>query len=334
MTARLLLAAAGLLLAAPAFADVVQFGASKDNTIYQNTDNSNGAGDHIFAGRAAALNPNPVRRALLAFDLTSIPAGSTINSVTLRLRLSRASSSTLRLTSLHRVLADWGEGTSDAGAGGVGIGEGDGVPATANDATWNNRFHPATAWTTLGGDFEATPSASLNVGAINNFYTFGSTAGMVADVQLWLDNPAQSFGWIVRGVETSAATAKRFDSRTFVTEANRPLLTVDYTPPATAVGDGPGRNAVVELHPVAPNPSPAGVVLRFRLAQPGRVRVSIHDARGRVVASLVDAELPAGDHAAPWNAVDAMGSAVRSGVYWAQVNASGARATRSFVIAR
>ena len=96
---------------------------------------------------------------------------------------------------LHKLLADWGEGTSHAP-----MGEGDGAPATPNDATWRHRFFDTIFWTTQGGDFSATVSASQSVGGVGQ-YTW-SSAQMVADVQSWLDNPASNFGWLVLGDET------------------------------------------------------------------------------------------------------------------------------------
>jgi hypothetical protein len=123
-----------------------------------------------------------------------------------------------RTVELHQLLADWGEGTSHAP-----MGEGDGAPATPNDATWRHRFFDSVFWTTQGGDFLATISASQSVGGIGQ-YTWNS-AQMVADVQSWLDNPAGNFGWLVLGDETGIATAKRFDTRE---SASPPVLTIQY----------------------------------------------------------------------------------------------------------
>ena len=124
---------------------------------------------------------------------------------------------------LHKLLADWGEGTSDASGE-----EGTGAPATTNDATWRHRFYDTIFWTTQGGDFSNTVSASQSVGAIGD-YTW-SSAQMVADVQSWLDNPAGNFGWLVLGNESANTTAKRFDTRE---SSSPPVLTIEYTPPAT-----------------------------------------------------------------------------------------------------
>ena len=52
---------------------------------------------------------------------------------------------------------------------------------------------------------------------------------MVADVQEWLDNPADNHGWILKNVdETSMSTFRVFYSRQTATAAWRPQLTIEY----------------------------------------------------------------------------------------------------------
>jgi FtsP/CotA-like multicopper oxidase with cupredoxin domain len=214
-----------------ASADTININPSKDNTLYQyvpaDGDRSNALGLHFFTGETAM---GELRRGLLAFDIAgNIPAGSTITGATLTLNMSRTPSSNARTVELHRLLADWGEGTSLASGQ-----EGQGAPATTNDATWRHRFFDTIFWTTEGGDFSATISASQSVGVIGAY--MWSSPQMVADVQSWLNNPATNFGWLVLGDESGIATAKRFDTRE---SANPPLLTVQYitaTPTPTPTG--------------------------------------------------------------------------------------------------
>jgi hypothetical protein len=203
---------------------------SKDNTLYEydpaEGDVSNGIGFHFFAGETAM---GELRRGVVAFDIAGrIPPGSTITAVSLSLNMSRTQSETPRTVELHKLLADWGEGTSHAPGE-----EGDGAPATPNDATWRHRFYDTIFWTTEGGDFSATVSASQSVGPLGP-YTW-SSAQMVADVQSWLDNPASNFGWLVLGDESDVATSKRFDTRE---SASPPVLTIQYTP-APRIGPTP-----------------------------------------------------------------------------------------------
>jgi hypothetical protein len=198
----------------------------KDNTMYQEADTlSNAVGPYIYTGKTVGGGGTESRRALLAFAVAdSIPAGAVIDSVILSMHLSKRRDNTSRATSLYRLTADWGEGTSDAGdPGGIGIG------ATTGDATWVYRFFNTTTWTTPGGDFVAGASATTDVTTLGS-YTWKS-AQMNTDVQAWLDTPANNFGWIVIGVESTLGTAKRFDSRENPTVANRPVLQVFYTVP-------------------------------------------------------------------------------------------------------
>jgi len=228
-----------LLTSAPvmprvAFGAVVTMGASKDNTLIEDPNGafSNGAGPSFFVGRVDVISAGLIRRGVIAFDVASrVPAGSTIVGVTLTLNMSKTTAP-LEPASLHRLLSNWGEGTSSSSGGG-------GAPSTPGDATWLHTFYNTAFWASRGGDFVATPSTTIQVGPIGQ-YTFVSTPGMVADAQFWLDNPSLNFGWIVIGNEAVVATAKRFDTRENLNPALRPLLTVEYTAvsPAGRVPDG------------------------------------------------------------------------------------------------
>ena len=90
------------------------------------------------------------------------------------------------------------------------------------------RLFRDTAWTTPGGDFDATVSASLAVDAEGE-YAWRSPQ-LASDVQTWNDSPATNFGWILLGDESVSMTAKRFDSHESV--ATGPRLTVYYSVPA------------------------------------------------------------------------------------------------------
>src|SRR5204863_19933 len=124
-------------------------------------DHSNGAGFHFFAGENAM---GEIRRGVVAFDIAgAIPPGSTITAVSLSMNMSMTPTGAVTVE-LHKLLADWGEGTSHAP-----MGEGDGAPATPNDATWRHRFFDSVFWTTQGGDFSATVSASQSVAGIGQY---------------------------------------------------------------------------------------------------------------------------------------------------------------------
>lgn len=193
---------------------------SRDNTLFQTTNGSlsNGAGIHLFSG---ATNTRQLRRALLAFDLASqIPSGSRITSVSLALEISQTISGAENME-LRRVSADWGEGASNAGSSN----DGDGAASRTGDATWIHTFFPDRMWSRQGGDFDSAADARASAGS--GTVTWASE-GMIARVQVWLDQPSTNFGWILLGNEATARTAKRFNSREIPTSSSRPLLTIEF----------------------------------------------------------------------------------------------------------
>jgi len=236
-------------------ADTVTLNPVKDNTLYEPIaqdlflDKSDGAGPTMFTGKVKDADADPtagtrpaLRRAVLAFDIAgNVPAGSTINSVQLILYADKVGLSTSFNVTLQRLLANWGEGTSNTGNSQQGRGE----PPTTNDATWRHTFYPSLFWSLQGGDFSLTISATQPVGAVG-FYTWGSTSGMVADVQSWLNTPAQNFGWILRSNESVIQTTKRFGTRESTGQTGgvtwKPRLIVSYTPQVItgACCQGPG----------------------------------------------------------------------------------------------
>ena len=211
-----------LPFAANAAAISVALGSSEDNTLYEDPTGSlsNGAGAYFFAGRTGQATGS-IRRGLIRFDVAaSIPPTATIVGATLYLTMSQTVAGPEPIQ-LHRVTASWGEGSSNATSM-----EGDGAPATTGDATWIHRFYNSTLWTTPGGDFVATASATTMVDGLGRYSW--STPGMVSDIQMWLNAPAANYGWVLLGSESSSKTAKRFNTREYPEPNGRPLLVVTY----------------------------------------------------------------------------------------------------------
>ena len=208
---------------------------AKDNTIYESTGpaTSNGAGLSLRVGRTGTTGGNALRRSLMAFDLSTIPAGATITSVSLQIEVDAVGNPAALDYTLHRVTQDWGEGTS------IGRGVAGGA-ATTDDATWQHAFFPATFWSSVGGDFVPAAVATTSVADVGT-YTF-SSATMVSQVQTWLTMPANNFGWILRGPEGTNQSAIRLFSREAPDPANRPQLTVTYSVPCASAGVA-SRNA-------------------------------------------------------------------------------------------
>ncbi len=211
----------GVASAAPLAAETIVLNPVKDNSLFEDNGGlSNGAGEYLFAGKAAT---DLARRAVLAFDVASaLPADATINEVELAIDVTKIRNTDSWIFELRRLLVDWGEGTSDAEDE-----EGMGIAATAGDATWVNTFFPGSSWTNPGGDFSGVVSGTKTIGAEGS-YTWSTTPQMVSDVQDWLNNPASNFGWIVIGDESTLGTAKRFNSRENSAPATAPRLTISF----------------------------------------------------------------------------------------------------------
>jgi len=126
-----------LSLCCTASATLVNLSSSKDTTLNQsNPDNNMGGHDNVHSG---TTNGGGKRRGLFAFDLSSIPALATINSVTLTLTVPSGNTANPSTFNLHRLLTPWTEGNKTGN---------NGAAATAGESTWNTAG-PA-AWATPG----------------------------------------------------------------------------------------------------------------------------------------------------------------------------------------
>ena len=219
-----------IFVSAPsAKAATAMLNASKDNTLINSATGefSNALGP-LFAGLTGGQGPG-AQRALMAFDVASdIPAGAIITDVQLTLTVQQAGNgSGFDSYSLHRVLQDWGEGTSDAFGGG-------GTTSTPGDVTWLHTFYDTGRWNSPGGDFETAASAAEIIGTFGA-ETWESTPELVADVQGWLDDPSSNFGWILIGDESAFASSRKFGSRE---SAEGPVLAVTYIPEPASLAMG------------------------------------------------------------------------------------------------
>lgn len=198
--------------------------ADRDNTMFEESGTlSDGKGPHVYAGRIGGSGGEVLRRALVHFDLSTVPVGASVTAASVQLTTTKQVSQDFDF-SLHKVTANWGEGNSNSGEPG-----GRGVTAQPNDATWTKRLYVATSWTTAGGDFVATASDTKTVGNMFSApVTTWNGAGILSDVNSWITTPASNFGWIVRGTEATPGEAQRFGSKDYSVPSARPKLTITY----------------------------------------------------------------------------------------------------------
>lgn len=269
--------------------DMVSITCTKDNTIIQSaTGVLSNALNFLTAGRtnqdgtgAVSLS---IRRALVYFDIASnVPANATIDSVRLSMYFSKTSGIGTAVD-LHRVQKDWGEGTSTQSGG-------QGAAATQNDVTWLYTFYNATApasspvWSTPGGDFDATASASTYAGiGTTGVEAYGiktwSSATMTSEVERWLTAPATNFGWLLQGNESTGQTSKQFLSRENGTAETVPILKVYYT--KSTANDIQSLEA--NTFSIYPNPTTDQVTVRF--AEKNQEQILIYNLCGSIVKSV------------------------------------------------
>jgi hypothetical protein len=95
---------------------------------------------------------------------------------------------------------------------------------------------------------------------------------------------------------------------------------------AATTGVNVGHGSVLIANS-APNPFRSSVRFDFALPQAGKVTVEVYAANGRLVDTLVNGELPAGQHSVTWSAA----GKVPSGVYFYKVFSNGRQGTGKIV---
>ena len=201
-------------LLTPLIGETVILETAKDNTIFSENNNSNGRG-FLFSGNTQGRTIDGTvfgsRRALIQFDLPgSVPSGAIIKNASLSVFYDRRGpiSEGMEIDIfLHRLIQDWGEtGNSEVE---LGMGE---LPQPG-DATWHFSFFDTKNWFVPGGNYEKTPSATQIVTEVAPAVLTWNSPTLVSDVQGWVDDPEQNFGWIFIVDESVFGGVIRFLSR-------------------------------------------------------------------------------------------------------------------------
>jgi len=103
--------------------------------------------------------------------------------------------------------------------------------------------------------------------------------------------------------------------------------------PPTSAPVVPGT-ATQRLEPPRPNPARGSTVLAFSLRDPGAAELSVVDAAGRRVATLVTGRQASGRHEIRWAGRDARGRPLPSGVYFVALEVGDARDLRKVTLIR
>ncbi len=101
---------------------------------------------------------------------------------------------------------------------------------------------------------------------------------------------------------------------------------------ATQVAKKPAAPAQFQLHQNHPNPFNANTLIRYTLPKSMDVKLEIVNTLGQTVRTLLNARMPAGTHAVPWNATNDHGALVTSGLYYYRLSAQGTQQTRKLML--
>ncbi len=151
---------------------------------------------------------------VLSFDLSAIPSGATINSASLSLyeTTDAGSVSSAVQFDLHELTQSFVE----------------------SQVTWDD-YSTGNPWATAGGDYSATvlSSITVNPNTSSGVQTFATSGDFTTVVQSALDG-SESLELLLKLNDTDEAGSSRylfrFRTEDYGTVADRPLLTVDYTP--------------------------------------------------------------------------------------------------------
>ncbi|MGH9365624.1 MAG: LamG-like jellyroll fold domain-containing protein, partial [Thermoanaerobaculia bacterium] len=169
-------------------------------------------------------NNGPTNRAVVRFDLSTIPSDAAAKTATLSLFAITVPSSS-RTYAAFRITAPWVE----------------------NQVTWNSRA-TGTPWGTAGGDLNAGATATTTTGTAAGVWRDWN---ILADVKLWLAGTTNNGTLIRDGTESGPTRITEFASNINGTAANRPKLVVTYLRTVTGLTPtaGSGQVALGWVHP-------------------------------------------------------------------------------------
>lgn len=191
--------------------------------------------------------------------------------------------------------------------------------ATLPNARYSVRFY-------LAGDPETLPDIKqMSVTAA------GQTANFTADITgMWAWDPGWNpnvWSFKANGFNT---TIEFYSTMTGTTGATIDSVSVELTSTADAESAVP---AGVALAPISPNPAHGTSRVRFALPVTARATVRVFDVTGRVVATLADGMLGAGEHECAWDG-RVQGAIAPPGLYRVVLDAAGRRESRNLVLVR
>jgi len=186
---------------------------------------------------------------------------------------------------------------------------------------------------------------------LQDFAAVGRDDGIEVSWELWLDGAdlevtlqradADAGPWAAvtaapvaggrgaRVLDADTAVDRTYHYRLILDDAGEPAVLGTVSARRTRVGA-----AGVVLGGASPNPTRGVTVLAYRLPAPQDVHLTVHDARGRLVRTLVDGAVSGGDHVAQWDGRGDGGAPAPVGVYFFKLQTPQAARTQKVVLTR
>lgn len=161
-------------------------------------------GDFIIGNQGMSAS-----RALLLFDLSSLPSDAIITDASLGIKKISGSQMTASV-SAYRLTTGWDEGA---------------VCNMNGDASWNEKSN-GVSWASAGGDFDPVAVGTTDIGP-NDIYYYVSVTGLVSD---WFDGTHTNHGFLVKVTDEGAApnVNNTFGSRENADPGCHPVLSITY----------------------------------------------------------------------------------------------------------
>lgn len=152
-----------------------------------------------------------------------------------------------------------------------------------------------------------------------------------ADMVIW-DGPDHAIVYFMYVDDLAYGSAIQNEGANVGANIKFAALRVDISD-LTNIGD-----QVANVRPLAmlgqnyPNPFNPTTNIKFNIPSASNVKLSVYNVKGQLVKTLVDNNLPAGEHHVSWNGVDNNNNSVASGVYFYKLEANGQSEMRKMLL--
>lgn len=126
---------------------------------------------------------------------------------------------------------------------------------------------------------------------------------------------------------------KPLENDTLIVAARDGVFKV-YASHIVGIGQTPELPAGIELLQNYPNPFNPETVIRYRLRSASRVKLTVYNALGQAVRTLVNEKQPPGEHEVQWDGRDDENRPVSSGMYLYHLSAGDFAQTRKMILLR